>query len=249
MGHRPGQDSLLGTAAALVRRGVPAVIAMQFPISDVAAITFSEAVYRSLARGSSLEAAVGDGRLAIYQTDADSWEWVTPVLVTALSGAEVFRPLCSAATDKSSRAEETVIRVGKLLAARSYERARQEIEACLEDVPDLADLHYYRALALLEDRRPRFLKVAEFRRVEGSARRVLELAGCAAHHLCLLAFLYKDFFLENFLVPPEPGYEALLARAAASPPHAAKLTELIHLVPWARTVVDVVAGQTRSESR
>jgi hypothetical protein len=52
-GYKPGQDPLLGSAAALVRAGIPAVLAMQFPISDSGARTFSETVYRSLARGSS----------------------------------------------------------------------------------------------------------------------------------------------------------------------------------------------------
>lgn len=244
MSHRSGQDPLLGAAAALIRRNVPAVIAMQFPISDVAARIFSEAVYRSLARGSSIDAAVGDGRLAIHQADADTWEWITPVLVIG-SGVEVLRPLVEA---RSARGEEAVARIGKLLSARSYGRARQEIEAGLEKSPDLADLHYYLALAVLGDRRPRFLKVEEFRQIEPAARRVLELDGCAAHHLCFLAFLYKDFFLENYLVCPEPGYQALLGRAVALPLHIAKLDELAHLVPAARPVVDLVVRQMRSES-
>jgi hypothetical protein len=249
LGHRPGQDPLLGTAVALVRRGVPAVIAMQFPISDRAARTFSEAVYRSLARGSSLEAAVGDGRFALHQADTDSWEWITPALFTALSGSEIFQPLCSAAEDRSARGEEAVARVASLLAARSYGRARQVIESCLEEGSDLADLHYYLALALLGDRRPRLLKVEEFRPVEASACRVLQVDDCAAHHLCLLAFLRKDLYLENYLVPPAPGYEELLERAAASPLQPARLAELVQLVPWARAVVDLVDGRSRRDSQ
>jgi len=249
LGHRPGQNPLLGTAAALVRRGVPAVLAMQFPITDIAARVFSEAVYLSLARGRSLESAVGDGRLALHQADPDSWEWVTPALFTALSGAEVFQPLCSAGEDRVSRAEEAAARAGKLLAARSYERARSVIEDCVEDEPGLAELHYYLALALLEDRRPRFLNVTELKQIEACARRVLERDDCAGHHLCFLAFLHKDFFLENYLVPPPPGYEALLERAAALPAHPEKLSELVHLVPAAKPVVDFVAGRARSASR
>jgi hypothetical protein len=247
-GHRPGQDPLLGTAAALVRGGVPVVVAMQFSISDSAAKTFSEGVYRSLTRGSSLETAVGDGRLAIDQADSDSWEWITPVLFTGLSGTEVFQPLCSAMKDRTSRQEETVARVIKLLEAHSYARARQVVESCLEEEPGRADLHYYRALALLGDRRPRSLKGTEVREIEASARLVLDLPDCAAHHFCLLAFLHKDFYLENHLVPPPPGYEALLGRAAAVPLQPAKLTELTRLVPGTRTIVDLVAGRARSES-
>jgi hypothetical protein len=241
LGHRPGQDPLLGTAAALVRHGVPAVIAMQFPISDRAATLFGEAVYRSLARGSSLEAAVGDGRLALHQADTESWEWITPALFTALSDASVFRPLCSAPLD--------IARAVGLLGAQSYERARQVVDSCFEEGLDSADLHYYKALALLGDRRPRSLDVEELRPVEASAIRVLLLADRAAHHLCLLAFLQKDFYLENHLVPPQPGYEELLEQAAALPLDEAKLQELVDLVPGIKAFADHVAERARSGSR
>jgi hypothetical protein len=249
VGPRRGQDPLLGMAAALVRRGVPAVIAMQFSISDVAAKTFSEAVYRSLVRGSSLEAAVADGRLALYQEKPESWEWMTPTLFTTLSEASVFLPLCSAAEDRTTIQEEAVARSATLLSSKSYDRARQAIESCLDQGADQADLHYYLALALLRDRRPRFLSVEQFRPIEASARRVLDLADCAAHHLCFLAFLQRDFYLENYLLPPEPSDEDLLQRAAAVPSDPARLAELVRLVPWAGAVVDLVAEQVKSEVR
>jgi len=108
VGHRPGQDPLLGLAAALVRGGMPAVIAMQFPVSDEAARVFSEAVYRSLAHGNPLDAAVADGRLALYREKPGSWEWITPVLVTALSESEVFRPLCTVEEARAAAREQNV---------------------------------------------------------------------------------------------------------------------------------------------
>lgn len=247
VGYQPGQDPLLGVATALVHRGVPAVVAMQFPISDIAARTFSEAVYRSLARGSTLDAAVGDGRLAIHQADTESWEWITPALFTALSGSQVFQPLCSTAEDRSFRGKEVIGQAACLLVAGSHERARQVIEECLEKGPDMADLHYYRALALLGDRRPHLLKVAEFRTIEASARRALQFDDCASHHLCLLAALYQDFYLQNHLVPPKPTYEELLGRAAVSPREPARLAELVRLMPSARAIVNPLA-RTGTES-
>ncbi len=244
VGERSGQDPLSGVAAALVRRGLPAVLAMQFPITDLAARIFSEAVYRSLARGSSLEAAVADGRLALYQADPQSWEWITPALFAALSESDVFRPLCAMAeerTAESEEVEETVAQASRLLGTQLYLKAQQVVEARLEQGASTADLHYYLALALLGDRRPRFLKLGEIKPIEASARRAVGLPDCAAHHLCLLAFLQRDFYLENYLSPPPPSYEELVQRAAAARWEPRKLDELAQLVPWARSVVDLVS--------
>lgn len=242
LGYRPGENPLLGVAAALVRRGMPAVLAMQFPISDLAAKVFSEAVYRSLARGSSLEAAVGDGKFAIHQTGTISWEWLTPVLFTALSRAQIFEPLCAPPQGSGSRFEEVLLKVGSLLGAGTHGQARQLVESCLEKGHDAADLHYYRALAFLGNRRPRSLPVMEFRQVEASAARAVELKDRAAHHMCLLAFLFKDFYIENYLRAPAPGYDELLRLAAASPRRPDRLEELARLAPGTRVVVDLVTG-------
>jgi hypothetical protein len=243
VGQRPGQDPLLAAAAALVRRGIPAVLAMQFPVSDLAARLFSEAVYRSLSRGSSLEAAVTDGRLALHQANADSWEWITPALFAALTESDVFLPLCPAAEDRVARGKEIVVQVSRLLRSRSYARAQQVVEAQLEQGVDVADLHYYLALALLGGRRPRSLKVSELRPIESSVRRALDLDDCATHHLCLLAFLQRDFYLENQLSPRPPLYEDLLQRAATAPRDLLRLAELVELVPWAEPVVALVGAR------
>lgn len=238
---RAGQDPLVGVAAALVRRGIPAAIAMQFPVSDAAARVFSEAVYRSLARGSSLEAAVGDGRFALLAR-SESWEWLTPVLVTARSGSEIFEPLVSPVEEPPSRVDQNLAKIRELLASGSYQPARQVIEACLEKAPDSADLHYYRALAVLAGRRPNALRLEEVRLVVTGASTAVNLGAPAAHLYCLLAHLYRDFYRENGFVEPKPGYADLLRSAASSPREPARLNELIRLAPGAQTVVDDAGG-------
>ncbi len=75
-----GRDPFAGVATALVKAGMPAVVAMQFPISDQAAIAFSAAFYGRLAAGRSLEAATAAGRQAILSDNVRSLEWGTPVL-------------------------------------------------------------------------------------------------------------------------------------------------------------------------
>lgn len=75
-----GRDPFAGVATALVRAGVPAVVAMQFPISDRAAVAFGEAFYEQLVRGEDLETATVEGRKAILSDHPRTSEWGTPVL-------------------------------------------------------------------------------------------------------------------------------------------------------------------------
>lgn len=80
-GARASEQNLFSSAAAvLARRGVPAVVSMQYPISDRAAIEFSRAFYDALARGLAVDEAVQESRLAISMAAGVSAEWATPVL-------------------------------------------------------------------------------------------------------------------------------------------------------------------------
>jgi CHAT domain len=74
-----GVDPFAGLAAALMRNGVAAVVAMQFPISDTAAVAFSASLYSRLAAGDRLDTAVTEARLAIHRENENSLEWATPV--------------------------------------------------------------------------------------------------------------------------------------------------------------------------
>ncbi|MCP4657681.1 MAG: CHAT domain-containing protein [bacterium] len=78
--NQQGHDPLTGVATALVARGLFAVVAMQFPISDQAAIAFTRSFYPRLAAGDPVDAAAAEGRLAIHTGNQDSLEWSTPVL-------------------------------------------------------------------------------------------------------------------------------------------------------------------------
>ena len=71
-------DPYGSSAIALVEQGIPAVIAMQFPISDGAARTFSRTLYDSVAAGRSVDLGVTLGRQAVLATSET--EWATPVL-------------------------------------------------------------------------------------------------------------------------------------------------------------------------
>jgi tetratricopeptide (TPR) repeat protein len=86
-----GLDPFAGVASAMVMAGIPAVVAMQFPISDHAAITFSGTFYPLLAQGNPVDVAVAEGRRAIRLESSRTMEWGTPVLFMRAPNGELFR--------------------------------------------------------------------------------------------------------------------------------------------------------------
>jgi WD40 repeat protein len=79
-GAASGVDLFSGTAAALIRGGAAAVVAMQYEISDQAAVEFSRGFYDAIANGLGVDAAVSAGRVAIMGWRAGTLEWLSPVL-------------------------------------------------------------------------------------------------------------------------------------------------------------------------
>jgi hypothetical protein len=88
--HQAGRSPFRGAATALVQGGVPAVVAMQYPISDRSAIAFSTAFYRHLSRGEAIDVALTEGRQAIYSANPDASEWAIPVLFLRVADGQVF---------------------------------------------------------------------------------------------------------------------------------------------------------------
>ncbi|MDX2160167.1 MAG: CHAT domain-containing protein [bacterium] len=77
--RRVDQDPFLGIASGIVARGIPAVVAMQFEITDRAAKVFAEEFYRAIAELLPIDSAVSEGRRAIANVVGNT-EWATPVL-------------------------------------------------------------------------------------------------------------------------------------------------------------------------
>ena len=90
-GARLGGDVFSGTAAALVRAGLSAVLAMQYAISDAAAIELARSFYGAIADGLPVDAAVSDARVAMSLALAGSSEWGTPVLYLRSTDGVLFR--------------------------------------------------------------------------------------------------------------------------------------------------------------
>ncbi len=77
-------------AATLVLRGLPAVVAMQYPITDDAAVEFSASFYAALANLYPVDGALAEARKAMSLAEPNSLEWATPVLHLRAPDGAIF---------------------------------------------------------------------------------------------------------------------------------------------------------------
>jgi len=235
-----GRDPYQGVASSLIIAGVPAVIAMQFPITDGAATLFSGAFYRALAQGDSVENAVVEGRLEVARKKPSSWEWATPVLFLGVPHGDIFRAdgrrqaeeAAVPIPDKPSSAlpsepnrethGEAIKQALELLDFERYEEAVEVLNDLKAKRPKDAEIFYYLGLARLHGRRPRSLRPDVIKRVEADLWTAGNLSrGREPAHLWLLQALIKhDFYRLNGLRVKAPTVEELLteARTAALDP-------------------------------
>jgi hypothetical protein len=140
-GRGSDKDIFSSMAAVLVGRGIPAVLAMQFAITDQAAIEFSRTFYTALAKFMPVDAAVTEGRKAVSLAVPHSGEWGVPVLYMRASQGILFaqdtsvnleaeRKRRAAEEDERRRlAEEEAVRMR--LAAEEAQRKRLAEEYAL----------------------------------------------------------------------------------------------------------------------
>jgi hypothetical protein len=83
------RDPFAGVAQRLVQAGAPAVVAMQFPVTDAAAAILSQEFYRALADGLPADAALNEARKAI-KLAGNAFEWGTPVLFSRSSDNQLI---------------------------------------------------------------------------------------------------------------------------------------------------------------
>jgi tetratricopeptide (TPR) repeat protein len=96
------RDRFGSPAVALIRSGLPAVIAMQFPIRDKAAIRLAEGFYKALAHNHPVDTALTVARKFI-QNDSNI-EWAIPVLYMRAPDGRIFQvanPIIGAASPDS----------------------------------------------------------------------------------------------------------------------------------------------------
>jgi WD40 repeat protein/tetratricopeptide (TPR) repeat protein len=82
-------DPFSGVASSLVQSGIPAVVGMQFEVTDQAAVVFAERLYTALAQGYPVDAALAHARRAIWAA-GNTVEFGTPVLFLRSGTALLF---------------------------------------------------------------------------------------------------------------------------------------------------------------
>jgi hypothetical protein len=83
-------DALSSASATLVGKGIAAAVAMQYEITDDAAIEFSRRFYEAVADGLPVDAAVAAGRTSLSNKVSDTLEWGTPVLYMHAPDGRIF---------------------------------------------------------------------------------------------------------------------------------------------------------------
>ena len=199
-GESGDDDMLSATAPALVHSGIEAVAAMQFAVSDDAAIAFAQGFYTAVAHSRGVDEAARSGRIAILGA-AGSLEWLTPVLYLRGDSTHpiVVRP--SPAPD-SGAAESP----SPTPEAQAYDRAVQELEA----------QHFARAVAMFDElltRHPRYRDASSLRE---KARRGQESQALYAEAKTELAGGHYDAAVRLFdvLLNAEPEFRDSVALRA-----------------------------------
>ena len=122
------KDPFSSIATTLMLAGIPAVIAMQFEISDAAAISFATVFYKWLAKGTAIDEAVGKARKHLFAVEGNNVEWGTPVLHLRAKDGLLF--------DIASKAEQEKLRQERQkqekIAQQQREQARLEQEKIVQ---------------------------------------------------------------------------------------------------------------------
>jgi outer membrane protein assembly factor BamD (BamD/ComL family) len=149
------RDVFSSTASILVRRGIPAVLAMQYEITDQSAIEFARAFYRALAYGLSVDEAVVAARKAISLAVNNTVEWGTPVLYMRAPEGVLFdvtgmarvappvpeepEPAPEAKSEQTQRLEQLYSAGLDALRLQQWDEASRHFRAIVESDPGHKD--------------------------------------------------------------------------------------------------------------
>jgi CHAT domain len=163
-GARTGaSDPFAGMAQSLIQQGLPAVVAMQFEITDDAAIIFARELYAAISDGYPLEAALAEARGAIRDEGMPT-EWGTPVLYSRAPDGRLFDLTGQAPEEADRQAREEAdrrdrTRIARVLAdaegvARSITSRSDKARALASIARAVAATDPGRAAQLLADAEP-----------------------------------------------------------------------------------------------
>jgi hypothetical protein len=118
-------DLFAGTAQSLIQQGLPAVVAMQFEITDDAAIIFAREFYGAIADGYPLEAALAEARGAI-RDEGNPNEWGTPVLYSRAPDGRLFDVTGHTRQEAERQAQEDEAREEEVRKGKAREQADRQ---------------------------------------------------------------------------------------------------------------------------
>ena len=136
-GRTSVEDPFSGVATSLIEREIPAVIGMQFEITDRSAIVFASEFYAALADGFPVDSAMAEARKAIY-ADENDVEWATPVLFMRVQDGLLFEVPEHASARDQKPAPEVAIAAAKAEADAVKAGADAETAAAAATVAALA---------------------------------------------------------------------------------------------------------------
>ncbi|MGB3640791.1 MAG: AAA-like domain-containing protein [Rivularia sp. (in: cyanobacteria)] len=103
-------QAMSGTAPNLVRRGIPAVVAMQYTILDSTAKLFTDEFYRTLALGYPVDAAIQSTRNAIsMEVGLDKRDFATPVLFMRAKDGIILDVINEKSLESQSQNQNSII--------------------------------------------------------------------------------------------------------------------------------------------
>ncbi|HEU5086451.1 MAG TPA: CHAT domain-containing protein, partial [Roseiflexaceae bacterium] len=143
-GRSASDDPFAGVAQSLVQQGVPAVIAMQFEVSDEAAIALAHEFYSAVTDGYPVDAALAEARKSVF-AQGYRLEWGTPVLYLRSHDGQIFETGASSpgaappASQAMRQAEQAYTEALALFYTRQWQAATTAFERVLQLDPDHAD--------------------------------------------------------------------------------------------------------------
>jgi len=101
----------------------------------------------------------------------------------------------------------------KYLQQHSYKQAIKSLSTALEKAAGTADLHYYLALAMSGDQRPKLLALSTVRAIEKHLHTATEIDPTCGHAYLLWALVKYDYYVLNGMFDRSPRIPQLLACA------------------------------------
>jgi hypothetical protein len=108
-----GGGQAASVAGALLRAGIPAVVAMQAPISVDAALAFAGAFYDAIAVGQGVDRAVTAARKAIWAVGTGEW-WIPALFMRTADGRIWQEPEQSAGTHINVTGDRNAVITGRV---------------------------------------------------------------------------------------------------------------------------------------